>query len=235
MNVTSPATAEPGIELISVHVPKCAGNALLHGLQEVFGQDGVFRDYGDRPIDPASPMNLDPDGFLDRVERSGFTGPAQTRAIHGHFHIRKYRTVAAPLRVTFLRDPLDRLISHYFFWRMLPRHGHALHDYVLDQDLSIEQFAHLPLIRSLYTGVFFAGVDMAGFSFIGFHDRFEEDCLALGKLLGRSFGQATVNANTDDRYGAKRDEITSDTALLGRLRALLSGDIAFYDRLRARA
>ena len=53
-----------GIEVISVHVPKCAGVSLRHVFESAYGDDAVLLDYGDRPADPTSPMNLDPREFL---------------------------------------------------------------------------------------------------------------------------------------------------------------------------
>src|SRR6185437_16889602 len=97
------------------------------------------------------------------------------KVVHGHFNIRKYKGVSARWRVTFLREPIDRALSHYFFWMKYPRHGHRLHDYVLDNQLGFLEFARLPMIRRFYSAVFFDGVDMGHFSFIGFHERLEED------------------------------------------------------------
>ena len=102
-----------GIEVISVHVPKCAGVSLRHVFESAYGDDAILLDYGDRPADPTSPINLDPESFFDRCvsEDVALTGK---RVIHGHFNIRKYKGIYARCRITFLRDPIDRTISHYF-------------------------------------------------------------------------------------------------------------------------
>lgn len=142
------------VELISVHVPKCAGTSFLESLTEAYGPDRVLRDYGDRPIDPTSPMNLDPEGFFSQARRSAAERLAPYSVVHGHFNLRKYDGVRA-LRATFLREPIDRLISHYYYWQNTPPNGHTLHQYVLTQALSLIEFARLPMIRSFYAGVFF--------------------------------------------------------------------------------
>jgi hypothetical protein len=130
-----------------VHVPKCAGISLRHAFENAFGSDRLYQDYDDRPIDPASPINLDPEGFYERMAKRGNDFLAGKKVIHGHFNIRKYANLSARQRVTFFREPVDRTISHYFFWRETARHGHQLHDYVLDNRLTLEEFARLPMIR----------------------------------------------------------------------------------------
>jgi hypothetical protein len=66
------------VDLISVHVPKCAGTSLLAALERGLGSDAVYRDYRDGPGNPASPMNLDPDGFFERMGQSDF-GPVDRK------------------------------------------------------------------------------------------------------------------------------------------------------------
>ncbi|MEJ0049173.1 MAG: sulfotransferase family 2 domain-containing protein [Rhodospirillales bacterium] len=221
------------IELISVHVPKCAGTSLRGALARMFGHEAVYHDYGDRPIDPASPMNLDPDGFYERMGRSGFKHLAGKRAVHGHFNIGKYRNFSARLRITFVREPIDRMISHYFFWKDTRPNGHSLHEYVFHNDIDIENFARLPLIRRFYTASIFAGVDMKQFDLIGFHDRLSEDFVKLQQLMGTSTAMDVENAGTAGHYHARRHATFADAALMGRLRDLLRDDLAFYEKLRA--
>jgi hypothetical protein len=222
-----------GVEVISVHVPKCAGASLFRIFQAAYGSEHIYRDYVDRPVDPTSPMNLDREAFFQRAATAGFGFLDGKRIVHGHFNIRKYEGVRARLRVTFLRDPVERTISHYYFWQTLPRSGHVLHDYVLDHRLSLADFARLPLIRDFYSLVFFGGVAMEQFDFIGFHNRLEHDFVALLTLLGLDRRPLPIeNANSSAAYRSERERVSQDHALLHSLRDALSGDIAFYDKIR---
>jgi hypothetical protein len=76
----------------------------------------VLADYGDRPNDPVSPMNIDPHGFLDGCRQQNTRTLANKAAVIGHFWIAKYEGVAADVRATILRDPISRAISQFFFW-----------------------------------------------------------------------------------------------------------------------
>jgi hypothetical protein len=199
----------------------------------MLGSDAIYYDYNDRPADPASPMNLDPKGFLERTNREEFDFLLGKKAIHGHFNIIKYRKIDAKLRIVFIREPTDRIISHYFFWKTMPRNGHSLHEYFLDHNIDIESFAKLPMLRYFYTSTFFSGVDMNQFDLVGFHDRLAEDFAKLRKLLNIKFDIGVENINTSDDYKSLRQEILSNSALLGRLRDLLRDDLVFYETLRA--
>src|SRR5579875_762665 len=149
------------LELISVHVPKCAGTAFRMALQQAYGRAELDLDYADRPLDPAAPMHLDPDGFFARRPEP----PAGARVVHGHFHAGKYRHLdeACP-RIAILRHPVARTISHYEFWLRLAPAGHALHAYMRESGLDLLGFARLPFIRHAYARVLFAGLDRREFA-----------------------------------------------------------------------
>ena len=218
------------LELISVHTPKCAGTSFRHSLANAYSEEKVFFDYADRVGDPASPINLDPEGFMagmrcsDRLE--GIS------AIHGHFNINKYSYMESKCaRITFLRHPLERLVSHYFFWMSTNRHGHSLHNYVIDNNLSILQFSRLPYIRYFYTNVMFRNVDMAVFDFIGRYEDHDHEMDRLGRLLGKTLDVKKMNTNKYEDYDGKRTHILTNQDIRCRLIDTLSDEIRFYDKI----
>jgi hypothetical protein len=173
------------IDVISVHVAKCAGTSFRHALQRAYGADAVYLDYDDRIADPASAMNLRPGEFFAAASSSGYPWMAGKRVVHGHFHIRKYDAYPAPCaRIAFLRHPVAHTISLYHFWRRLPRAGHSLQNYMLDNDLTLLEFARLPYIQYFYERVYFAGVDRSAFDFVGSVEQLERDSGRLSRVLG---------------------------------------------------
>lgn len=218
------------VELISLHVPKCAGTSLRTALQAAYGADAVYLDYADRPIDPAAPMNLDPDGFVAGFRRHGYPFLEGKRVVHGHFHAGKYAHLQARRRATFLRHPVDRLISHFEFWRTLPPHGHALHQYVLDSGIDVIRFARLPMMRFFYSRAFFGGVDMHAFDLIGSVEGMDRDVRALADLIGHPLLVAVENAGMRGQPSPPPSVLPGDGALRDILAGILGDDIAFYER-----
>ena len=52
--------------------------------------------------------------------------------------------------ITMLRDPIDRIVSHYYY--VLQNQGHYLHKEVAGKGLSLEQFADSALSTELDNG-----------------------------------------------------------------------------------
>ena len=223
----------PTLELLSVHVPKCAGSSLGVALERLYSQS-LLQDYGDRPGDPASPMNLDPDGFLRRAHAALPGLLHGKRAVHGHFQLAKYQPVRAAFRTAIIREPLSRLVSHFYYWKNSPRERHSLHDYFLDQQLDLESFARLPFIRYFYTRVFFAGLNATDFDYIGTVENMPAALAMISRNLSRPLSVGVEKKRTGAEYQEGLAQLEGDSALRGRLATLLAEDIRFYDSVRNR-
>jgi len=217
------------MDLISLHVPKCAGSSLREALVCAYGEDQIFFDNNDRLLDPKSPVNVDRDGLLRRFRSDRDSILVGKRVVHGHFCLLKYRGVEAS-RVTILRHPVDRVISHYLFWKHLPPHGHRLHDQFLAEQPSLTDFARMPFLRHFYGQVMFRDVDMGIFDLIGCVERMTEAIARLEKITGHKLRVKKNNENGCEHCRTERAEISGRTSLLAGLRDLLAEDIAFYER-----
>lgn len=227
------APSAPTLELLSVHVPKCGGTSLGNALRRVYA-DGLLEDYGDRPGDPASPMNLDPEGFLRRTQASLPTQLQGKRAVHGHFHAKKYQGLKIGFRTAIIREPVARLVSHYYYWKIHHRADHQLHNYFLDQHLDLEDFARLPFVRYFYTRVFFGGLKLDDFDYVGTLEAMPGAVAAIARGIGHPLELAIENQRGTPEYRQELAQLGNDSALRGRLAALLADDIRFYDSVRSR-
>jgi hypothetical protein len=217
------------MDLISLHVPKCAGTSLREALVGAYGEDLIHFDTDDRLLDPKSPVNVDRQEFLREFNSKRDAILSGKRVIHGHFCMLKYHGIKAP-RVTILRDPVDRLISHYLFWKHLPPHGHSLHDKFLAEQPSLTEFARMPGLRHFYGQVLFRDLDMEIFDLIGSVERMSETIARLEKLTGRKLRFEKRNDNQCEHCRQQKVEISKMTGVLAELRDILADDIAFYER-----
>lgn len=218
--------AAPQRPVISVHVPKCAGTSLQQALIRCYSEAQVHLDYADRVLDPAAPCNLDPASWREHCAR--ITDLGGKAVVHGHFHADKYDAVPEALRVTFLRHPIERLISHYYYWLRLKRSAHTLHNYVLDHQLDFRRFSRLPMMRFCYSRVFFRGIDPARFDFIGDHGDYAASLQALSALLGQDLAVQAENHNPQPHYDQRKRALLQDRDLVRDLAVLLADDLDFY-------
>lgn len=205
------------LDLISLHVPKAFGTSLRQLLIRHYGRRRVATDYKT---------------FLEAECDGGakIAVPASAVAIHGHFPATRYMGLPALRRVTFLREPVARAISHYFFWLNEPRHGNPAHDRVLDEKLGLLDFARLPQIRWFYTRTIFGGADLSGFDLIGVVERLDRDWPIFRKLTGIRADLPHLNPNRHPAYAEEASRIAADTDAMAMLRHLLDEDIEFYRR-----
>jgi len=99
----APDTPEPGSEgpprIVFLHIMKTAGSSIRRRLEELAGDAPIWR----REVD----------GRPGDAPREAL---ARCRVVMGHFSIADARHVPGPRRIfTVLRDPWERLISHYAF------------------------------------------------------------------------------------------------------------------------
>lgn len=213
-------------KIISVHAPKAAGSMLLIQLQKIFGS-AVYIDYQDDPANPCSPRNIDPSFY----SRQPLPDLSSYSVVHGHFHPEKYNGVDGAFRMTFLRHPVENVVSIYRFWLLSPPNmwGSPLFKYFKEKNLDLESFASLPLIRNLYSESYFGGYDMNRFDFVGDYAFLQRDLACFGELVGLDIG-------CDDRIN-DTSEIAMDRGMpvylptmdeLEKLGGLLERDIDFY-------
>jgi hypothetical protein len=220
--------------LISVHLPKTAGSSLKHLLEQRFGSL-MLPDYQDFPLNTPRPRRLA--RALFDCARTAFD-PPQADCIHGHFMPLKYRLLATRRRIpviTWMRDPVERLASHYYYWirNYNPERAGALRRRVVEEGWSIERFCLGPELRNVY-GQVLIGYPLQRFEFIGITEHFEADLHTFcHRYLGTAPTASTRNVNPDrDAAGY----FVSASALRKRIARHHASDMEMYDRaLRMRA
>jgi Sulfotransferase family len=202
--------------LLSIHVPKTGGTALREVLLARFGNN-LHLDYG----------------YDTNIENT----ETDIRAIHTHNPYVAYKDLQEkPKVLTILREPLDRAISHYYYWLNLPStedpepHGEIYRKYFLDQKPDLEKFllSDDHWMQNIYTQHFLYPLSKPeDFWFIGFLETFDEDIADLQRLLGLKRTKPPV-----ENKGQKPSIKISD-ALKRDFYELNKKDKVFYDAMFA--
>jgi hypothetical protein len=215
--------------IISLHLPKTAGSSFGHSLKDHFGET-FLTDYHDRPFNtPVVKRKLK---ALQNCAANSVKSFRNIQCMHGHFLPLKYLAVGIRQDVyfiTWLREPVDRLISQYYFWRKIynPKTAPPLHKKRAQEDWSLERFCLGPELRNFYSQ-FFWGFPLSRFDFIGITEYYQDDLrLFSEKFLGVCLPVYRENTNDDKQDGVYR----IDGELRAKIEAYHEKDMALYHQI----
>ncbi|MGI9433156.1 MAG: hypothetical protein ACR2PQ_13125 [Myxococcota bacterium] len=211
--------------LVSIHVPKTGGITFREILEDL-AEGHVAHDYDDRPLAPASPWKR----LRQRLRRP--TLPPGTRVVHGHFVATKYWKRYPDARyLAWFREPVERLASHYYYWQREPDLENATCRRLLDEKLSLVEFASIPEMRNVHSR-FLGAVPVEALAFVGITEAYD----ASLELFRRDFCPerpvAASERNTNpDRAGAHSELEPADREAVA---ALNRPDLELYEQALAR-
>jgi hypothetical protein len=211
-------------------MPKCGGISFRDYLKSKYPKS-YFRDY-DFPIHFSEEERIR--RAISRKKWNEFSAKyllnfSRTDCIHGHFLPIKYEyfyETGNHSFVTWLRDPIKRIESHYNFWK----HYHHKLDKLpllkrfLNEDWSIEKFALSEEVRNIYS-MFLWNFPIDRFDFIGITEFFEEDLRYFGRTF---FNEQEIQVPKKNVNEIKdRDRIT-DPGLMRELKDFHACDYKLY-------
>ncbi|KOR35683.1 hypothetical protein AM228_16610 [Planktothricoides sp. SR001] len=213
----STASASDSVEIISVHVPKTAGVTFGHIiLPQIYSLEQIFYDYESLPVEV----------LQDKIT-------SKTKVIHGHFPAIKYQKAYPNAKIiVWLRNPINYLISAYYFWLTFPTdHPNStdFHKYVVNNQISFEEFINCKQTQNRISIYYCQGINLENFQFVGIQEFFREDLRELQNLLNWPEVKVTPsNRNTYPDYEDLVKSILSDRRLIGRIVSLNSADMELY-------
>lgn len=176
------------MQIVFVHIPKTGGTAVREAL--VRARPGVpsFSDYGPHKQSTSElvkELRYGPDGDVAKLCERLQAMPEFT--FSGHIKAKHYyRHLGLGPFVTVVRDPVDRVISHYLHARH--RHGFAG---------SLIDFAQAPKNRDVQPR-FVGGDRLAGWAFVARYERLEADMRRLSDLIGAPVEIEPANVTPDE-------------------------------------
>lgn len=200
-------------KMIFVHVLKSAGTTMRTALRRIYGKkllyDRLYKRelYKDRDHDTKHFIILDDQRYPDKYRSYD--------AIIGHFKWNKYEHLNWPL-VTFLRDPVDRMISAYYYLQgNYKKLGH---------DLDIIEFSKL--INNQVTYVI---GDLDKYDFIGITEKFNKSF----DLMCNKYSLNKISKIKKERVSG-RGKTLVNKKVRRKIRDIIIEDVNLYDEARRR-
>lgn len=213
--------------IISVHIPRTAGTSFRRLLEEHF-QDGLLHDYGNPILVRSSIRN----GYALAAQcMNGMKASSLRRyqCIHGHFLPVKYNGLLSCDNqfVIWVRDPLERIISHYQF---SIQHGDSVHNKspfqtkVFKEKWSFERFSLSPEMQNVMSR-FLWRFPLDYFSFIGDVRQMQSDMDFFCKHFLHAEGPQLLHVN-DTQKAVIADDLSDDD--IAKIRECHSHDYDMY-------
>jgi hypothetical protein len=217
--------------LISLHMPKTAGNSFLQALETRFGES-LQKDYSDMPrIQQYLAGNLSPQELTEfKFAEHGLNLP---QCIHGHFLPAKYvyacKQEKCDMRfITWLRDPVERLMSHYYFFKRSydPRTAGPLFRKIIEENWSLERFCFSEEYKNLYRKYMW-NFPYELFDFVGLTEFYEDDLRYFSDIFLKTKVDAQrLNCAVDRKAGGYE----LDAGFRREVENFHSEDVALYKR-----
>ncbi len=220
-NLTPIELAPERLELISIHIPKTAGTSFRNTLKTVYGDEHVAR--------------LDIDLFsqnirLNEIDYLKPSLPNYLKVLHGHFsyeNLNLHFDIPKDVPViTWLRDPVDRVLSNYFYL------SQRLHDELQEDQKGLNILKKLKRSLSEYAmdppqqnrmSQFLSGIELERLFFVGFTNNYNDGMERISNLLGWKNHEAFFHNKTEGRnFNVTNQEIEL-------IRSLNQLDIKLYE------
>jgi len=183
--------------IISVHIPKTGGTTFVEALRKC-AEEVLYLDYGEEAGAPTAlfrhgkPLSTPPEPIISDLDLL-----AGRSVIHGHFPAKKYRTrFPNAVYATWLRDPVERVVSNYLYWQRSHIPGDRRWEQVTTQKMSLEQYAQLNFSRDLQRAFIFP-LSIEEFDFIGITEEYDRSL----ELFRRLFCPETQFDTTVHKFG----------------------------------
>lgn len=208
--------------IVLVHTPKCAGKALRAALESGFG-DRLCLHY-------SNPLKMGLSRRVAQRARGELANHRELRrcaCVFGHFSLGRYRRSirAGDVRTgMFFREPLDLLVSYYFY-HLGKRRSDA--ERLDEHAAGVLQLAGRPFMRGFYRR-FLGGLDPRELDYVGLYEELGRSLALFGALYDIEPRPRRSNV-TRARPGDARSYL-QEVGILERVETLMGDNRSCYRR-----
>lgn len=239
-SMPSSSGVQPPQMLAFLHIPKTAGITLAKLLEREYGFGSVFL------IQPGPLLSGSVDRFLNMNDQER----KKIRVVWGHFYFGIHSLLQRPCTyITILRDPIERVISHYYYVRRMPAHE----EYPFARNLGLEEFVATGISKTIDNGQVrqLCGVPEAAlgprlesvsddwlqqarnnlrdhFAVVGLTEEFDKTCL----LLKHQFGWKNTFHYSANATGDRPQQDDVDASVIKLIRERNQHDCELYEYAR---
>ena len=186
--------------LFFVHVPKTAGTSFRKAAELYFARDKVHYDYGNNQPETSEKIREYVYQNQDFYRLKLFLKESDAKFFSGHVPVTRYAPLFVQQNViTFVRHPVDRVISEFYHFK---RH----YSYKGELASFVQQPAFINRQLNMLQGI---EPEMLGF--IGISERYEESLALFNKLYNVNFPNLSLNLSSDKlspRYQVEEDVLS---------------------------
>ncbi|MHB8355071.1 MAG: hypothetical protein ACYDDQ_00060 [Vulcanimicrobiaceae bacterium] len=213
--------------ILSIHVPKAAGNSFREALVNSFG-DRFMKDYGDWAgfDEPQANARRALREQAARARRDELAKDYDV--IHGHFVADKYRGLFAQEQfIAFFRDPFQQAQAHYYFLLRNPQREHPEEKIFHDAKMSLLEYLEWDAFRNHQTQ-FLGSLPIESLAFVGLAEEYAKSLEIFKTMFGRDLGPPRF-LNVNGNRGA---EYPVDPAVRAALEKYRAADIELYAKAK---
>jgi hypothetical protein len=215
------------IELISIHIAKTGGKSLYGILRNEYGEK---LDARTRRVDY----------FPDKDYSKSLTVriPDEVRVLHGHLHYSHIEDVCNmynPKIITWLREPVERVISNYYFMIQRANDDGKKHPQYHKRNHTLLEYARDSVPNKMSKCL--EGIDLEALYYFGFQESFNDDVKTLAKKLGWTknipdiYLNAGISFDSINSAPTRKKDITD--AMKNEIAELNKKDILLYEKAKS--